>query len=155
MAYNKTTWVDNSSPYINATNLNHIENGIKDNETLIDSVNTELSNKIEGTVLWSNSNLTTNFSSQTITLSDSLNNYDFYEIIYKQNTTAQRMMSTGKIPSTYGTILNTTIGYIHFRPVNYASTTTLEIANNMSVMTLGTTTTDNSFNIPYKVIGYK
>ncbi len=33
MAYNKTLWVDDSIPYINATNLNNIENGIATNST--------------------------------------------------------------------------------------------------------------------------
>lgn len=29
MAYSKTTWVDDSAPYINATNLNNLENGVE------------------------------------------------------------------------------------------------------------------------------
>lgn len=29
MAYSKTTWVDNTSPDINATNLNHLEDGVE------------------------------------------------------------------------------------------------------------------------------
>lgn len=32
MAYTKTTWVNGSTPDLDATNLNHIEGGIKDNE---------------------------------------------------------------------------------------------------------------------------
>lgn len=32
MSYTKTTWVNNSSPYIDADNLNNIENGIETNE---------------------------------------------------------------------------------------------------------------------------
>lgn len=34
MAYTKTNWVNDTSPYINAANLNHIENGIKDLESI-------------------------------------------------------------------------------------------------------------------------
>lgn len=30
MAYNKTSWVDDSEPAINAVNLNNIENGVSD-----------------------------------------------------------------------------------------------------------------------------
>lgn len=30
MAYNKTSWVDDSEPAINAANLNNIENGVSD-----------------------------------------------------------------------------------------------------------------------------
>ena len=33
MAYTKTTWVNNGSPYINADNLNHMEEGIYTNST--------------------------------------------------------------------------------------------------------------------------
>ena len=33
MAYNRTTWVDGSRPYINADNLNNIEEGILQNES--------------------------------------------------------------------------------------------------------------------------
>lgn len=40
MSYTKTNWVNNSSPYINATNLNNIENGIKTNETSINTLST-------------------------------------------------------------------------------------------------------------------
>ena len=37
MAYTKTVWVDNQSPDINATNLNHIEQGIYDAHTQVDT----------------------------------------------------------------------------------------------------------------------
>ena len=35
MAYTKTNWNNNTAPYINATNLNKIEQGIYDNDTAI------------------------------------------------------------------------------------------------------------------------
>lgn len=35
MAYTKTNWNNNTAPYINNTNLNHIEQGIYDNDTAI------------------------------------------------------------------------------------------------------------------------
>lgn len=37
MSYTKTNWVNNSSPAINATNLNKIEQGIKDSADWIDN----------------------------------------------------------------------------------------------------------------------
>ena len=35
MSYTKTNWNNNTAPYINNTNLNHIEQGIYDNDTAI------------------------------------------------------------------------------------------------------------------------
>ena len=51
MAYTKTTWQDlpNTTTPVNATNLNHIETGIKDNETAIGTVSTSLTNYTNGT----------------------------------------------------------------------------------------------------------
>ena len=46
MAYTKTTWVDNSLPAINSTNLNNIESGIEANDTAITTLQTNLENKI-------------------------------------------------------------------------------------------------------------
>lgn len=40
MAYTKTAWVDGSVPYINAANLNHIENGVAAAALLQEGVNT-------------------------------------------------------------------------------------------------------------------
>ena len=42
MAYTKTNWNDNTAPYINATNLNKIENGIKNNDTAIGNLSGEI-----------------------------------------------------------------------------------------------------------------
>jgi len=38
MAYTKTVWVNNSTPSINATNLNKIENGIFDVDAAVASL---------------------------------------------------------------------------------------------------------------------
>ena len=45
MAYTKTNWqnLPNTTTPVNATNLNHIETGIKDNETAISGVASDLS----------------------------------------------------------------------------------------------------------------
>ena len=39
MAYVKTTWVDDSAPYICAENLNKIENGIYQSSVILDRIN--------------------------------------------------------------------------------------------------------------------
>lgn len=77
MAYTKTTWVNGETP-INADNLNHIEGGIKDNETSVGN--------ITGNILWRNSNPTADFAAQTITLSS--NDYDMLEVFYRSGSTA-------------------------------------------------------------------
>lgn len=42
MSYTKTTWVNNSSPYINANNLNNIENGIETLDNSVQTINTNI-----------------------------------------------------------------------------------------------------------------
>lgn len=42
MAYTKTNWVNDQAPAINATNLNHIETGIFDNDSMLTSILTTL-----------------------------------------------------------------------------------------------------------------
>lgn len=43
MAYSKTDWVNDSTPYINAGNLNKIEQGIYDNSISADNIGTSTS----------------------------------------------------------------------------------------------------------------
>ena len=46
MAYNKTTWVDNSAPAVDAAHLNNIENGIEALDIALGSTQTSISNII-------------------------------------------------------------------------------------------------------------
>ena len=73
MAYTKTTWQDlpNTTTPINATNLNHIENGIKDNDDRLNG--TTSMGSITTTGLTDTGNATIN---GTLTLDDiNMNNY--------------------------------------------------------------------------------
>lgn len=56
MAYTKTNWqnLPSTQTPINATNLNHIETGIKDNETLINGIASDLTNYTNGTTTMGN-----------------------------------------------------------------------------------------------------
>lgn len=97
MAYNKTVWVNDSTPAINATNLNNIENGIETNDTSIGNISelettaTNLTSaineiilkyqKLVPTVLYDNSSGTYG----SITLSDSVANYSTIEIYFHTN----------------------------------------------------------------------
>lgn len=114
MSYTKTTWVDNQPPYLNAENLNKIENqleintsNIATNTSAIEANTSTLTGLVglEGEVLWTNANPTSDFASQTITLDKSLDSYNCYEILFRQSKTVSRIMTSGKIPVGYGTIL--------------------------------------------------
>ena len=144
MAYTKTTWVNGETP-INADNLNNIESGIKDNETLIGN--------ITGTILWENPNPTTDFTEQDVTLSSS--DYDCYEVIYKQSTNANRALNTGKIPKGYGAVLNEALTSSHYRAINYNSDTSLHISSGVDVAPYGNPVATDSQCVPLYIIGYK
>lgn len=114
MSYTKTTWVDNQPPYLNAENLNKIENQLEINTSNIaantSAIETNTSTLtglvgLEGEVLWTNANPTSDFASQTITLNKSLDSYNCYEIFFRQSKTASRIMTSGKVPVGCGTIL--------------------------------------------------
>lgn len=126
---------------VSASNLNEIK-GVVNNNSVI------LQNTL-GKSLWENPNPTASFSSQTITLSESLENYNCYEIIFRQNRTSARYFTTGKIPVGYGTILNV---YSN----NYRATGTSVSGNTIYFENASANgTTDNGYVIPVYVIGYK
>ena len=111
-----------------------------------------------GKILWTNNDSTSNFPEQTITLSDNLSNYNFYEIIYKQSTTVTRYMSTGKIPIGFTTelpFISTTLYYRVLSESNSMTNNKILISEGKRVRTYGTSEQLNSINIPIYVIGYK
>lgn len=109
----------------------------------------EMLNGLKGEIIWTNQSPTSTFAAQTINLSESLDDYNCYEIIFKQSTANERYFSTGKIPVGHGTILN---AYAN----NYRATettvsrTTIDFEN----ASYGGTT-DNGYVIPMYVIVYK
>lgn len=87
---------DPSIPEINKItdqNINDLKAGINTNETNI--------NNLAGKILWTNSNPNTAFSAQTITLDESLANYDFYEIHFLSEIGTNEYLSSGKIKVGY------------------------------------------------------
>lgn len=132
-----TTQVANINK-VSASDLNEIK-GVVNNNSVI------LQNTL-GKSLWENPNPTASFSSQTITLSESLANYSCYEIIFRQNTTSSRYFSTGKLPVGYGTILNA-------YGTNYRATG--QTVSGTSIYFENANATDNGYVIPVYVIGYK
>lgn len=128
-----------------------------------------------GSVLWENSAPSSAFAAQTVSLSDSLANYEYIEIIFKRTNTDNVYGTTGKIPvSASGLVLN--IG--KFNQSNSGSTNVLTssvytreatIAGNTSIAfavgsymsisygsshsySAGSSTT---YCVPYKIIGHK
>lgn len=129
---------------VKASDLNEIKSAVNNNAS-------ELS-YLEGTTLWTNSSPTASFSAQTISLSESIDSYYYYEILFRQSTADARIMTTGKIPVGYGTILLWYATTSFYRPtdttVNGNTITFFDCKNTSG-------TTDNERTIPYKVIAYK
>ena len=126
---------------VSASDLNEIKGVVNNNSVILQNT---LGNK-----LWENQNPSASFSSQTITLSESLANYSCYEIIFRQSKTTTRYFSTGKIPVGYGTILN---AYAN----NYRPTGTTVSGNTIAFENASVNgSTDNGYVIPVYVIGYK
>lgn len=141
MAYTKTTWVNGETP-INADNLNHIEGGIKDNETSI--------NNITGTILWENPNPTADFSSQEITLTSS--DYDILEIFFCSNTQSpNKTFEFRKTIKNYNITLSVIVNNVNtYRVVTFLSDNRLSVGNGYS----GTDMQDRRC-VPLYIIGYK
>ena len=132
---------------VSASDLNEIKGVVNNNSVILQNT---LGNK-----LWENANPTASFSAQTITLSESLANYDCYEIMFRQSTRTARIMTSGKVPVGNGTILNwnaaTTSGNVYFRatgPTVSGTSISFEDAKNSG-------TVDNLSTIPMYVIAYK
>lgn len=83
----------------------------------------------ESKIAWRNSNPTISFEAQAITLKGNLEDYDCYEILFRQNTTTKRMFTTGKIPVAYGTILNYCASTLRYRPTIEITNSTISFEN--------------------------
>lgn len=133
--------------------INSVQNKVV--KSYIDDTASEINSNFGGKILWTNSSPTSSFASQTITLSESLANYDCYEIMFRQSTRTARIMTSGKVPVGNGTILNwnaaTTSGNVYFRatgPTVSGTSISFEDAKNSG-------TVDNLSTIPMYVIAYK
>ena len=128
---------------VKASDLNEIKGVVNNNASVLQN--------LLGTKLWTNANPTASFSSQTITLNDAIENYNCYEIIFRQNTTSSRYMSSGKIQAGYGTILGFNTSSNYYRPTGTTITGTSLSFENANIGN----STDNAYVIPVYVIGYK
>ena len=111
--------------------------------------------------LWVNTNITSQFKGQTITLNDSFKNYKYYEILYNLGSGSSNMqsrtLSTGKLPINKFAYMQSFTNYMYWRIVSNISDTSITITDNQYYNGFGVTTStiDNSRNIPWKILGYK
>lgn len=114
-------------------------------------------------VLWTNLNINSEFTSQTITLNDSISNYSYIEIIYANNKEYAYSFNTGKIIAGKNT---TMIGYSNLGDSNNIGIRYRDIINfngksatvsdcYLKLVNATTRTIDNNLLIPVKIIGYK
>lgn len=121
----------------------------------------DLINKIDGVILWENESPSSTFTSQSVTLSESLSNYNYYSIIYKNVANEDKFYNTGKIPVGHGCRLTevyaSTMNYsmaIRERQVSYSDDTTLSIEGGLFASAETAKTTNDDVCIPISVIGY-
>ena len=179
MSYTKTQWVDDNPPYINAQNLNNIENGIESNDTKTTQLETEIGDLTKLTTLYKQDlvkaineintynlamypdTLYTNSSGTNgnFTLSNSVANYDYIEIFYRDNDGSQygQKIWTNKGSAFYTTLVGSTpIGagaYIKIRKIYFNGTTATNVTGTELAFT------DNTASAVYnifvtKVLGY-
>lgn len=150
VAFGGTSDTEMSDESINSVQNKVIKSYVDDAKVDIQNAQTDISN-LQGKIVWTNSSPTSSFGAQTITLSESLSGYDFYEILFMQSTADTRMMTTGKIPVGYGTIL------LWFATTNfYRPTDTTVSGNTITFLDCknGSNVIDNTRTIPMYVIAY-
>lgn len=126
---------------VKATDMNEIKNAVNDNNSKIVG--------LKGTIVWTNSNPTSNFGQQTITLD--ANDGDMLLWIFQRNTSTQLVISVMAIKgySTMGTTVDGSGASVR-RGVIFSSGESYDINNAV----IGSSTS-NDFLIPLYVVSYK
>lgn len=156
--YTPTNWENNVTP-LNATNLNHMENGIHTNTNNIINLENNKMNKAK--LLWENSNSNTAFAAQTINLDNSFN-YDMLEIFYYDWINTKRYLSQKLIKNQKNVITvmfraNQDNFYAGFREITYLNDIQWSISSGYKLVDAGSQASgqDNQWIIPVYIIGYK
>lgn len=183
----KIDFVNYTTPALNATNLNKLQQNVEDDigdltqletsakNNLVEAINEAANtggninvyneytasatdtyscnyvNGLSGKILWTNSNPTSSFPSQTITLSSG--DYDFYEVFFAYGTQTMQYVNGFKSIKGKGLIggmMGFGSGTLLRRKVDYIDETHLLFSNSIN----GTTEGDG-YMIPIYVIGYK
>lgn len=140
----------------NDSNVGDLSNLQTTNKTsIVDAIN-EVNSSWKGTLLWTNPNPTSAFSGQTITLSDSISNYDFYEVIYSEYAGNNPYGSSGRIPTSHVTNIGQVANLFVRRSVTALSGTSMTFGDGQQCTSFnGNWTSQNSRVVPIYVIGYK
>ena len=102
------------------------------------------------TVLWTNSSPTTSMGSTTITLSDVLANYDYFEIICKRTASGAEYQTSGVIPAPSARIIGADAGVLAWRDFDATGTNQINIGDGK--IPGGS---NSAILIPIEVLGYK
>lgn len=133
---------------ITAANLNEIKSVVNDNADLLSN--------ITGTILWTNSSPTSDFSPQNITLSS--DDYDVLEFFYGYDTSGVRVVSERTIKGNgvqfdaYSIVVPTRAWR---RRAEFVSNTSYSIGNCTRMEYNQTSYNENGYCVPLYVIGYK
>ncbi len=115
-----------------------------------------LSNILEGKILWTNPNPNNDFNAQTVPLSDNINNFKSYIVIYKYYKTDEYYLQIN-MPTTFlkAKMLGL-IDYLTERRIDFNGTQAT-FGNGYRVSSFGAAwngTVDNTRNIPVQIIGH-
>ena len=157
---NKTFLNQNASiPDVNKVtddDMNEIKQVVNENYNEGTIAMDEIKTYLGGTILWTNPNPTSAFSGQTITLSDSISNYDFYEVIYSEYAGNDPYGSSGKILTSHITNIGQVANLFVRRSVTALSGTSMTFGDGQQCASFnGSWTSQNSRIVPVYVIGYK
>ena len=113
---------------------------------------------LSATTLWTNPSPASSFTEQEVALSQALTNFNYYEVIYRVNTSQTRVLSTGLIPTDWKAYLQVTAAKNYRRLVNDPSDTShMKFSKCGYWNTYGASeeSTANNYAVPYKIIGFK
>lgn len=142
---------------VKAEDMNEIKSVVNNNASEI-STNTQDIANITGTILWTNSSPTSNFTAQDINLSSS--DYDVLEVYYTIGANTTDMMSQ-KVIKGYGTLLQCNIIannniYHRYRTFSRTNDTKYAVGSGYQQTTnSGTASQADSAICPIYVVGYK
>lgn len=105
-------------------------------------------------VLWENSNLTSSFDGQSVVLNDNISNYKYYAIIFIMATNDNTTFNTGKIPIENKTMLMCYTAGQKIRICSVPSNKTFTFGKAYKYTSITSASEDNTFCIPYQIIGY-
>ena len=123
-----------------------------DKTNIVDAINEVNDEAVgsNGVTVWKNPNMSSSFGAQTVTLLESINNYDAFEVIYRQSTANPNCLTSGILPATLGAFLQVGGSQNHWREctINGNQATFNNAANSTG------STSDNGFVIPEYIIFY-